>query len=263
MNTISEQILVIIPHSGDDLPIEIEDDDIKESVSDDLYIEMDVGTDVIYDFRDKLGNNQILFPIHRGIIDPNGDPDHLDDSIPVKTIFDHDIYRKKPSNEFRKDLLAQYHTKFHDYLSQQAEKCLMIFDSHSTQVGDKDDFGDRFDSDIAVANKQINVYDGKVVQNTCDDDLLNYYAEALEKELDGKYNIGINTKYLVNTYGYIEGRYGQSKNELYSKPVLLQEINEAMYTDEHGNFDTDEMEFLRISFAKALKYAAESYFGTK
>ena len=69
-----------------------------------------------------------------------------------------------------------------------------------------------------------------------------------------------NTKYLMNTYGYIEGRYGQRQNKQYSTPVLLQELNEALYTDEKADFNKKEMEFLRVCFATALQAAVEQYF---
>jgi len=207
-----------------------------------------------------LKNQQLIFAYHRAFIDVNQDPEVLDNSIPVKTFFDHDLYLKEPSESMRKFLLDKYHARFHHLLSQAAEDALLIFDSHSTSVGDRDDYGDRFDSDISVANYQVLSDSDKTYKDTCSIDLMNFYIDNIEKEFKGRYKIGINTKYLVNTFGYIEGRYGQNKDLPYSTPVLLQEINEALYTDEKGNFNRREMEYLRITFANALKYAVEKYF---
>ena len=260
MSDISSKILVVIPHSSEIIPEEIDTDNINDVVSDEIYFEIDEGTEYIYDFRKDLHNQQLLFSWHRAFIDVNQDPDVLDNSIPVKTFFDHDLYLNEPSETMRRVLLNIYHAVFHQALSRKAEDAIMIFDSHSTSVGDVDEFGDRFDSDISVANCQVQSDSDKTYKDTCNIDLMNYYVDYLDKEFKGKYTIGINTKYLLNTFGYIEGRYGQSQGLPYSTPVLLQEINEALYTDEKGHFDIKEMEYLRIAFANALKFSAEKFF---
>ena len=259
-SSLTSKVIVVIPHSSDVIPPEIDQTTIIPNAAEELYIEMDVGTDFIYDFRDELQNQQIIFPWHRGIIDVNQHPKTLDDCIPIKTFWDHDIYTKQPTKEKRLFLLKKYHKTFHDDLSKMAEDAILIFDSHSTSKNDKDDHGDRFESDITVANMQVTSDTGNTLADTCDKELMDLYVDYITEAFDGKYKIGTNSKYLINTYGYIEGRYGQRKDTSYSAPVLLQEINEAMYTDEKGNFDREAMIYLRNVFAQGLSYAVTKYF---
>jgi len=260
-SSLTSKVIVVIPHSSDAVPPEVDQTTITPEAKKELYIEMDVGTDFIYDFRDELQNQQIIFPWHRGIIDVNQYPKILDDCIPTKTFWDHDIYTKQPTKDERLFLLKKYHKTFHDDLSKMAEDALLIFDSHSTSKDDKDDHGDRFESDITVANIQVVSDTDDTLMETCAKELMDLYVDYIIDAFDGKYKIGTNTKYLTKTYGYIEGRYGQRKDMPYSTPVLLQEINEAMYTDEKGNFDRKAMIYLQSIFAQGLRHAVTKYFG--
>ena len=254
-------VIVSIPHSSLALPYEIDEENINPKAADDIYLEVDVGTEKIYSFTKELGNQQIVFPYNRSFIDVNQDPHNLDNSICLTSIYDIDLYIKPPSEEERLHLLHTYHKAYHMELSKMARNSILIFDGHSTSVGDKDDHGDRFDADISIGNCQVASEDSDTLIDTCDKKLMDLYVEALKSELNGKYTINTNTKYLMNTYGYIEGRYGQRQNKYYSTPVLLQELNEALYTDEKGDFNKKEMEFLRVCFATALQAAVEQYFG--
>ena len=260
MNELTSKVIVVIPHSSTRIPNEIDRDNINWSKE--IESEVDVYTDEIYDFRKRLGNKEIVFNYHRAFIDVNQSPNELNDSIPLKEFNGNKLYKNNPSKEKRKLLLKKYHKTFHNELSIMAEDAILIFDGHSTSNGQTNNFGDKFEAEISVSNRQILSDNDKQQSNTCDIELMNLYVSALKKELNGKHKIVTNIPYLDKTYGYIEKRYGLDKDKNWSCPVLLQEINKNLYMDKDKP-NKNKIAFLNKCFANALEDAVTKYFKGK
>jgi len=216
-----KDLLVIIPHSGLYIPPEIDQRNIDKNVHRELLIPVDVDTDKLYDFPEIP---KFIFKYLRSIIDVNQSPDDLDDSCPVKTIYNNDIYLDKPGIEERKYYIKHYHQPFHEeiinYLN--SNKPLLIVDSHSTHNNDVDEHGDRFTGEITISNYQATEYDKDGYTKTCAGDLLKYFEDCLKSH---GINVKANTKYLTRTYGYIEEFYSKK----YGIPLITIECNESLY----------------------------------
>ena len=259
MKRITEKLLVTIPHSSEHLPPEININSVNKNAIDDIIFECDEGSNILYDFRNELHNKQIMFPYHRAFIDVNQHPKDINNSIPIKSFFNKNLYNIAPTLKDRKDLLIKYHKSFHNQVKEEMQDCLLLFDGHSTLEGDLDDFGDRFDADIVISNYQIDLENKEYIY-TCDDELLDTYEYFLRLYLPMSISIKKNTKYITNTYGYIEGKYGSIAKTSKTLPVLLQETNEDLYISNKEK-NIDKLKSFNRVFASALKDTMEIYFG--
>lgn len=79
-------ILVVVPHSGISIPPEISLEDLTDDFTA-LLKNVDWFTEWLYDFRDILGNRQLVFPYCSGLLDANRDPADIDECVPVKDVF--------------------------------------------------------------------------------------------------------------------------------------------------------------------------------
>ena len=245
---IESGLFVIIPHSGTEIPKELDADNFKKNAIKQIDKEIDIFTDKLYDFKDVFKNKDIIFKYHRGLIDVNQSPSRIDESIPIITFINTPIYIKPPSKEERQQLGEKYFNTFHEITTGMIQKMrpLLILDAHSTHDGDEDEFGDRFDNDISLGNYQETEQDTGGSTRTCSDELIELYAENLQKELPS-IKIGINTKYLSRTYGYIEERY--TKLAVQNIPLILQETNEKLYTSKN---ELDELKCRELRRCCAL-----------
>ena len=250
------RILITIPHSATAIPAEISNN-VNSGADTDIILSVDSGTDLIFNFKEY---SQIVFPFCRAFIDVNQGADVLDDSIPIKSIKGNDLYIKTPTIEDRKKLLL-YHRAFHSVLSGEIidGNPLLIFDCHSTEFGDHDPYGDRFESEISVANMQIisETDETAPVMETCPKELMNYYVDYIYTKTGCK--VATNTKYLKQTFGLIES-YGQGLQSVFC-PVLLTEINKNLFMDMKTRvIDMQAVENLKTVFEAGLKYAMGKYF---
>ena len=95
-------VLVVVPHSGVAIPPEISLEDLTEDFTA-LLKNVDWFTQWLYDFRDILGNRQLVFPYCSILLDANRDPADLDECVPVRDVFGRPIYHPayEPSPSMR------------------------------------------------------------------------------------------------------------------------------------------------------------------
>jgi len=238
-------LLIITPHPGLEIPPDIDGHNINPDIADDLFIPVDKDTDQLYKIP---GIQQFIFPYLRSLIDVNQVPDDLDNSCPDKTIYDDNIFLNDYTLKQRKYFIEKYHNAFHDdiidYLGRHHPR--LIIDGHSTHDNDVDDYGDRFSGDITISNLQITDQDSNWMTKTCSNELIEYFAGCLDEH---GILCKVNTDYLVNTYGYIE--------ELYSKrfgiPLILIECNQRLYDGNIANVNA----ILYKSIDKTLEWMRE------
>lgn len=78
-----KELLVVVPHSGIVVPGEISLANLSERFPA-LVQNVDWYTNWLYDFRDLLENQQIVFPYCSLIVEANRHPDILEDSVPLQ-----------------------------------------------------------------------------------------------------------------------------------------------------------------------------------
>ncbi|HRS84010.1 MAG TPA: N-formylglutamate amidohydrolase, partial [Smithellaceae bacterium] len=71
-------VLVVVGHSGVVIPPEVSLEDLTEEFTA-LLKNVDWYTQWLYDFRDILGNRQLVFPYCSILLDVNRDPADLDE----------------------------------------------------------------------------------------------------------------------------------------------------------------------------------------
>ncbi len=85
-------VLAVVGHSGVVIPPEISLEDLTEEFT--ALLKAWTGTrGNNYDFRDILGNRQVVFPYCSILLDANRDPADLDECVPVRDVFGRPIYR--------------------------------------------------------------------------------------------------------------------------------------------------------------------------
>ena len=98
-NGAGRRVLAVIPHAGLLVPEEIRPDDLAENWSE-LARNIDWHTDALYDFRDILANNQVVFPYCSLVLEANRDPRNLEAAVPLKDVRGRPVYRFLPRNSF-------------------------------------------------------------------------------------------------------------------------------------------------------------------
>jgi N-formylglutamate amidohydrolase len=76
-------VLVVVGHSGVVIPPEISLEDLTDEFTA-LLKNVDWYTQWLYDFRDILGNRQLVFPYCSILLDANRDPADIDECVPVR-----------------------------------------------------------------------------------------------------------------------------------------------------------------------------------
>jgi hypothetical protein len=259
-----KNVVCIIPHSSEKLPMEIPSKDINWIYKKEIHFEVDIWTDKVYDYTKYLGNRNIINQYSRVFVDPQGHPDNLDDCVPVRNWFDHPLYNEDKTLAWRKSMYNRYHKEFHRVIvaNLMMKPASIILDCHSTTYGDREDAGNRFDNDIALASFQTTKYDVNGLTKTCDGALIDIYANFLSKALP-KLKVGVNTDYLTKTYGHIEASYGTSdvaSTDPIRAPLILQETNENLYTNSDGSYDGKKGGELNKIFAEVMKKTVKKYF---
>jgi len=251
--TIGSKLFVIIPHAGTQIPDELQEDVFHKDIFKELDKETDMFTDKLYDFKNTLHNNHIIFKYHRGLIDvnePSNTAEKFDTPVSNYDFKGHKIYITPLTKEQKQYLIDKYYNSFHarckDAIAQL--KPALILDAHSTHSQDDDVYGDRFEGDISLGNYQKTKWDKDGSTLTCSNELLEGYAENLQKLLP-RLQIQLNSLYLTKTYGYIEENY--TKLAITGIPLILQETNEKLYTN---NWKLDELNCRELNklFAQAL-----------
>ena len=89
-----KELLVVIPHSGIVIPGEIPLANLSERFPA-LVQNVDWYTNWLYDFRDLLENQHIVFPYCSLILEANRHPDILDDSVPLRDVRGESVYKTR------------------------------------------------------------------------------------------------------------------------------------------------------------------------
>ena len=244
-------ILVSIPHSQTSLPRELIPlvDQKQLEVTRKL---VERHTDTLYDFQDFLYNKQVIFPYNRFYIDVNRCPHMVNESMPIHFVRDKGrdtpLYKenKTPSPQFRKELIAKYHDKYHAAIAN--HKKSFIFDGHAMEANEPDEYGINNNARINIYSWQDPIGEFK----TCPDALIETYANEVAKKLP-KIKIAVNPRKFQNTYGHIMAYHGLNGvgPEGIQVPLILQETDENLYLD-GDKFDEETHETLRRAFAEAL-----------
>ena len=242
-------ILVVIPHSGIIIPAEISMHALSEDFST-LVQNVDWYTNWLYDFRDILGNQHLVFPYCSIVLEGNRRPDILDDSVPIQDVRGRPVYRRghEPSLESRRQLALKYLATFHTAIEESIRAgATFLLDGHSTVTA------------RGVADNQIDLMN---FQNSrLDDGPLYYspaayietYAAELRKRLPDV-KVTINASEYCTVYGHVCAAH--SVNALTGSgsrvPALIQETTQQLYTNADGTPNVSAINRLRRAFAEAL-----------
>ncbi|MGB7296905.1 MAG: N-formylglutamate amidohydrolase [Candidatus Aminicenantales bacterium] len=244
-----KELLVVIPHSGIVIPGEIPLDSLSDDFAG-LVRNVDWYTNWLYDFRDLIGNRQIVFPYCSLILEGNRHPDILEDSVPLKDVRGIPVYRpgREPEERLREFMSGKYLRPFHQAISEEIGRGKqLLLDGHSTVSA-----RGMSDNQIDLMNYQITELEGRP-RYFCPDKLIEAYAEALQKRLP-EVKVTVNTSEYHTTYGHIcaEHSVNSFKREGNRVPALLQETNEKLYRNDDRTPNIEALTRLRRAFAESL-----------
>jgi hypothetical protein len=244
-----KDLLVVIPHSGIVIPHEIPLDSLSDDFST-LMRNVDWYTNWLYDFRDILGNSQIVFPYCSLVLEANRHPDTIGDSVPLRDTFDVPVYKNglEPDIELRASLAKKYLKKFHSDINLRIERgIIFMLDAHSTITA-----RGMTKNQIEVMNFQIGNKDGEPAY-FCPDIFIETYASALVKLLPG-ITITVNQSRYDKVYGHVCGEHSINAMTRVGNrvPGILQETSQDLYMKDDGTPDYKAIETLRRAFAKAF-----------
>ncbi|MBS3079486.1 N-formylglutamate amidohydrolase [Candidatus Pacearchaeota archaeon] len=242
-----KNLLVVIPHSGIKIPRELKEK-LSSHINELISSETDWYTDLIYDFRNILGNKQIVFSYNQVVINACRHPRILDDCVPV-SINQISIYKKDIVLDLRKELVNKYLLPFYSKIKK--IKKSFILDGHSFIKGVKDNKGKLLEDDIILTNLVKSEFDPVEGLKTCPDKYLEFYYQELKKRLPDL-KIGVNSAYQT-VYDHIlsENSWDGLGEKNGRVPIIHQETNESLYI-KHGKPIKKEVNQLRKSFAEAL-----------
>jgi hypothetical protein len=242
-------LLVVIPHSGILVPNEIALDSLSSDFPR-LLRNVDWYTNWLYDFRDILGNSQLVFPYCNLILEGNRHPERLDESVPLKDVFGEPVYQSglEPDQKLRRSLSRKYLQRFHRDISAEISRGkTFLLDAHSTLtakgVGD---------NQIELMNRQVSGPDGDPTY-FCPDVYIETYASELEKLLPWT-KVTVNESGYDRVYGHVCGQHSvKAMNRVGNKvPAILQETNQKLYLNPDRTPNIEALERLRRAFAQAL-----------
>ncbi len=249
MNAGFKDLLVVVPHSGIVIPREIPLDSLSGDFPA-LIRNVDWNTNWLYDFRDFLGNRQIIFPYCSLILEANRHPDILDDSVPLKDVRGIPVYHpgREPGETQRKAMSEKYLVPFHRMIREEIGRgALFLLDGHSTISARGME-----DNQIELMDYQLTDQEGEA-RKFCPDPIAEAYAEALQKRLP-QARITINASEYHTTYGHICAEHSvNSPTRVGNRvPALLQETNEKLYRNPDRTPNIEALNRLRRVFAESL-----------
>ena len=248
-------VLVVVPHSGVAIPPEISLEDLTEDFTA-LLKNVDWFTQWLYDFRDILGNRQLVFPYCSILLDANRDPADLDECVPVKDVFGRQIYHPayEPSTSMRSAWSDKYLKPFHRSIEENiAAGAGLIFDGHSTITA-----RGVADNQIDLMNFQKTPGDDKPLYY-CPDLIVETYADELRKRLPDVV-VTINASEYIHVHGHICAAHciNSLKRTGARAPAFIQETNERLFRNADGTPDVHRINRLRRAFAESLAATLQS-----
>jgi len=243
------ELVVVVPHSGLVIPIEISPESLSEDIKERME-NIDWYTDQLYDLRDILDNRHIVFPFCSLILEANRHPDRIEESVPVRDVFDKNIYGKgmEPSAEMRRALSGKYLLPFHRTIEESIIKGgEFLLEGHSTIPARG--MGER---QIDLMNYQHSEYDEGAVFFS-PDIFIEKYAEELRKRLPDV-DVTVNGSDYHRVYGHICSAHSVNslKREGRRVPALIQETSHGLYIDRDGMVDIASINRLRRAFAESI-----------
>ncbi len=248
-------ILVVIPHSGVAIPPEIPLEDLAGDFPS-LVKNIDWYTNWLYDFRDILGNRQVVFPYCSLLLEANRDPADIDESVPLADISGKALYRKgfEPSVSMRTAWADRYLKPFHHGIEEIISAGAgLLFDGHATVtargVGDHQ---------IDLMNFQHTPRDPKPLYYS-PDIIVETYAEELRKRLPDV-EVTVNASDYFQVHGHVCAAHSVNaiKRVGTRAPAFLQETNERLFKNEDGTPNIVQINRLRRAFAESLAQTLQS-----
>ncbi|NLA42261.1 MAG: hypothetical protein GX874_12850 [Smithella sp.] len=248
-------VLVVAGHSGVVIPPEISLEDLTDEFSA-LLKNVDWYTQWLYDFRDILGNRQLVFPYCSILLDANRDPADLDEAVPVRDVFGRPIYRSayEPSPSMRAAWSDKYLKPFHRGIEENISAgASLLFDGHSTVTA-----RGVATNQIDLMNVQHTQREAKVL-HYCPDVIVETYADELRKRLPDAL-VTVNASEYVAVHGHICAAHSVNalKRVGARAPAFIQETNENLYKNSDGTPDVGRINRLRRAFAESLAQTLQS-----
>ena len=248
------ELLVVIPHSGILIPVEIPLDSLSDCFPQ-MVRNVDWYTDWLYDFRDLLGNRQIVFPCCSLILEANRHPDFVDDCVPLRDVLGQPVYKngREPERALRLALVDKYLRPFHAAIAGHiAAGAEFLLDGHSTVTA-----RGMADNQIDIMNFQHSALDDGPVHFSPQD-----YAEAYAEELRRRLpqaKVTVNASEYYDVYGHVAAAHARNGRERAGGrvPALVQETNEHLYKNPDQAPDVPALNRLRVAFARSLAAAWE------
>jgi predicted double-glycine peptidase len=248
-------VLIVIPHSGVAIPPEISQEDLSDDFST-LIKNIDWYTHWLYDFRDLLGNRQVVFPYCSLLLEANRDPGDIEASVPVVDVYGHPVYRPgcEPSVSMRTAWSEKYLKPFHLGIEENISAGAgLLFDGHSTVTA------------RGVADDQIDLMNFQHTQGDekplyyCPDVIVETYADELRKRLPDV-KVTVNASEYVNVHGHICAAHSINaiKRTGTRAPGFIQETNEHLFRNDDGTPNIGQINRLRRAFAESLSQTLQS-----
>ncbi|MFA7177208.1 MAG: N-formylglutamate amidohydrolase, partial [Smithellaceae bacterium] len=248
-------VLAVVGHSGVVIPPEISLEDLTEEFTA-LLKNVDWYTQWLYDFRDILGNRQVVFPYCSILLDANRDPADLDECVPVRDVFGRPIYRSayEPSPSMRAAWSDKYLKPFHRGIEENISAGAgLLFDGHSTVTA------------RGVAANQIDLMNFQQTDREekplyyCPDVIVETYAEELRKRLPDAL-VTVNASEYLSVHGHICAAHSvKSLKRIGARaPAFIQETNENLFKNSDGTPNVGRINRLRRAFAESLAQTLQS-----
>jgi hypothetical protein len=243
------ELLVVVPHSGILIPGEVPLDTLAEDFPA-LARNVDWYTDSLYDFRDLLGNGQVVFPCCSLILEGNRHPEAIEDCVPLKDAFGRPVYQpgREPAAALRERLARQHLDPFHQAIEAEiAGGREFLLDGHSTITA-----RGVAANQIELMSFQHSRFDAGPVRY-CPDVYIETYAAALRQRLP-EIKVTVNESEYGNVYGHVCAAHSvNAMGRVGSRcPALLQETNDSLYRNADGSPNIPALNRLRRAFAEAL-----------
>ena len=244
-----EQLIVVIPHGGILVPNEIPLENLSEQFPS-LLENVDCYTHWLYDFRDILDNRQVVFPYCSLILEGNRQPELLNDSVPLKDVYERPIYRQgcEPDQTLRAKLAQKYLIPFHHTIENTIAKgSAFLLDGHSTVParGVGENQIELMNFQHSPLEEQPKFYSPPVFIET--------YARELAKRLP-EVRITVNASEYYTVYGHVCSAHSINAMSRVGNrvPAILQETCERLYRNPDKTIDVFALNRLRRIFAESL-----------
>jgi len=242
-------ILVVVPHGGIAIPREISLEELSTGFPL-LLKNIDWYTQWLYDFRDILGNRQLIFPFCSILLEANRDPAEIDECVPLQDIFGRPLYKSgyEPTLSMRAALSEKYLKPFHRSIEENITAGSgLLFDGHSSITA------------CGLAENQIDLMNYQHTERNenplyyCPEIVVQTYAAALRKRLP-EVQVTVNATQFVKVHGHVCAAHSVNfvKRTGARAAAFIQETNEHLFLNDDGTANVAKINRLRRAFAEAL-----------